>query len=117
MSTIDPTELDKVKQYDTLGLPAFTHHGGDPKRRAILESNHRIREGLESKPRDFGAAGGFGRAMLRIPEFDYPFIRVMFPKIASRDSAERHEGWQEFARSPLSEPYRVEVKDRRRVKP
>ena len=115
MSEIDPNELDNIKQYDVLGMPAFTHQGGDPKRREILESNHRIREGIEEKPRDFGAAGGFGRAMLRIPEFDYPFIRLMFPKLASRDSAERHEGWQEFAKSPRSEPYRVTVKQRRRA--
>lgn len=115
MSVIDPNELDKVKQYDVLGMPKFTHQGGDPKRRAILESNQRIREGLEPKPRNFGESDGFGRATLRIPEFDYPFIRLMFPKLASRDSAERHEGWLEFAKSPLSEPYRVTVKDRRRI--
>lgn len=94
------------------GMPEFTHRGGDPKRRAILEANHRCREGHDEAV-DFGSGGGFGRTFLRIPEFDYPFIRVMFPGITSPDSAERSKEWQRFAKSPLSEPYRTDRKIRK----
>ena len=106
------TDVDKIRQ-DKIGLPDFTHAGGDPNRAAILESNHRIREGLDDGPVNFGPAGGFGRVALRIPEFDYPFIAAMFPEIQSQDKTERTKAWQRFAKSPLSEPYRVEVKKRR----
>lgn len=97
-----------------LGVPAFTHKGGDPARRAILESNHRIREGLDEGAVDFGDGGGFGRVQFRIPEFDYPFICAMFPDLKAPDSHVRHKAWQRFAKSPLSEPYRVDRKVRMR---
>ena len=107
---MDSDELDKIHEANELGIPAFTHRGGDPNRRAILESNHRIREGLDPGARNFGESDGFGRVALRIPEFDYPFIKVMFPDIASRDAETRTKGWQAFSKSPLSEPYRVDRK-------
>lgn len=114
MFTKTPTEIKH--QAKELGLPEFTHAGGDPNRRAILESNKRMREGVDPGPRNFGESDGFGRVMLRIPEFDYPFIRAMFPDIASPDATTKTKAWQKFAKSPLSEPYRVEEK-RRVAKP
>lgn len=104
---VDLENLDNLDQAKELGIPEFTHRGGDPRRQAILESNHRMREGIDPGPRDFGSDGGFGRVQFRIPEFDYPFIKVMFPDIAAKDSATRTKGWQQFAKSPLSEPYKV----------
>ena len=108
--TNDPENLDKLHQGKAFGVPEFTHKGGDPKRRAILESNHRMREGLDPGPRNFGDSDGFGRVALRIPEFDYPFIRAMFPDIGAPDSTTRTKGWQAFCKSPLSEPYKVDRK-------
>lgn len=105
MATKTPDEIKN--QARELGVPGFTHAGGDPNRRAILESNHRMREGLDPGARNFGGGGGFGRVSLRIPEFDYPFIKAMFPDVASRDATTRTKGWQKFCKSPLSEPYKV----------
>lgn len=107
-------ELDGIKhQAKELGIPEFTHKGGDPNRAAILESNQRVREGVDEGARNFGSGGGFGRVQFRIPEFDYPFICAMFPDLRAPDSTVRHKAWQRFARSPLSEPYRVDRKVRR----
>ncbi len=106
--TKTPDEIGN--QASELGLPDFTHKGGDPNRKAILESNHRMREGLDPGPRNFGDSDGFGRVALRIPEFDYPFIRAMFPDIGSQDATTRTKGWQEFCRSPMSEKYKVDRK-------
>ncbi len=106
--TKQPHEI--TNQAADLGLPDFTHKGGDPNRKAILESNHRMREGLEGGPVNFGEAGGFGRVALRIPEFDYPFIKAMFPDVGSPDATTRTKGWQTFCKSPLSEKYKVDRK-------
>lgn len=106
-------ELEGKHQARTLGVPEFRSHTGNPDRRAILASNHRMREGLDPGPRNVGPSDGFGRVALRIPEFDYKFIRAMFPDLASRDATTRSKGWKKFAASPLSEPYRVEEKRRR----
>ena len=105
----------KVNQGRDLGIPAFTHQGGDPNRRAILESNKRIREGVDPGPRDFGAHGGFGRVQFRIPEFDWPFLLTMFPDLNATDKTVATKAWQRFARSPLSEKYKVEAKNRKRI--
>lgn len=105
--------MESKKQARDFGLPGFKSNQGNADRRAILMSNQRIRDGLEDKPRDFGEAGGFGRVALRIPEFDYPFIRAMFPDTTSPDAETRTKGWQKFARSPLSEPYRTDRKVRK----
>lgn len=102
--------LDKLNQAREFGIPEFTHKGGDPNRKAILESNYRMREGLDEGAVNFGEAGGFGRVALRIPEFDYPFIKIMFPDVASKDATTRTKGWQKFCKSPLSEPYKVDRK-------
>lgn len=111
-STLDEKELAEVHQAETLGVPAFTHSGGDPKRHKVLEENYRVREGIDPAPHNVGSSDGFGRVSMRIPEFDYPFICAMFPGLKSKNNEERHRTWQEFARSPLSEPYRL---DRRRL--
>lgn len=113
--TVDRIIDGTVNQGRELGIPAFTHHGGDPNRRAILESNKRIREGVEPGPRDFGSNGGFGRVQFRIPEFDWPFICAMFPDLTNTDKTVSTKAWQRFARSPLSEKYKVETKNRKRI--
>ena len=113
--TIDGILDGTVNQGKELGLPAFTHKGGDPNRRAILESNKRIRDGVEPPPRNFGSNGGFGRAQFRIPEFDWPFICAMFPDLQATDKTVATKAWQRFARSPLSEKYKVECKNRKRI--
>jgi len=100
-------ELEGVHQAKDLGIPAFKSNTGNADRKAILDANRRVREGIDPAPRDFGSGGGFGRAMLRIPEFDLPFIQAMFPETKSHDATERTKAWQKFARSPLSEKYRV----------
>jgi len=109
---VDSKELSKINQAEALGIPEFTHKGGDPARRKVLEENHRMREGIDPGPRNFGDAGGFGRVALRIPEVDYPFIRAMFPDIGSQDAETRTKGWQAFCKSPLSEKYKVDRKKR-----
>jgi hypothetical protein len=112
MSEIDSQELDQVNQSEVLGLPKFTHTGGDPNRRQVLEENYRVREGIDPTPHNVGSSDGFGRVAMRIPEFDYPFICAMYPGLKSTNNEERHRTWQEFARSPLSEPYRLDRRKR-----
>lgn len=107
MSEIDSREFEGINQAEVIGIPAFTHTGGDPKRRQVLEENKRARDGVDPAPRNIGSSDGFGRVAMRIPEFDYPFICAMFPGLKSRNNEERHREWQRFAKSPLSEPYRV----------
>ena len=107
MSINELEELEGVHQAKDLGIPAFKSNTGNADRKAILDANRRVREGIDPAPRDFGSGGGFGRAMLRIPEFDLPFIQAMFPETKSHDATERTKAWQKFARSPLSEKYRV----------
>lgn len=105
--------MKRISQYRQFGMPEFASNNGNADRRRILEENRAIREGTSLvKPRDFGAGGGFGRAQLRIPEFDYPFIQAMFPEVKSLDATERTKAWQRFAKSPLSEPYRLDRKRR-----
>lgn len=107
MIDLDSTEIKRLA-----GVPEFTHQGGDPRRHAILAANQRCREGQDEAV-NIGPAGGFGRVALRIPEFDYPFIKAMFPGIGSPDGTERTRAWQKFAKSPLSEPYRTDRKVRK----
>lgn len=102
-----------IHQAKALGIPQFRSNVGNADRRAILESNRQMREGLIDGARNFGESDGFGRVELRIPEFDYPFIRAMFPDVKSPDAEIRAKGWRKFALSPLSEPYRVGVKRRK----
>lgn len=100
-------ELKDIHQAKELGIPEFKSKTGNADRRAILDFNRKAREGTGPAPRDFGAAGGFGRTMLQIPEFDYPFIQAMFPETKSFDATERRNAWLKFYKSPLSEKYRV----------
>lgn len=94
-------------QYKRFGIEPFRSRGGDPHRRHILEGVRRIREGIDPKPKTLGSAGGFGGIALTIPELDMAVIRAMFPEVASPDATERTKAWQRFAKSPLSEPYRI----------
>ena len=112
---VDKLIEGKANQGRELGLPAFTHQGGDPARRAILESNKRIREGVDPGPRDFGSNGGFGRVQFRIPEFDWPFLLAMFPDLNHTNKDVATKAWQKFSKSPLSEKYKVETKNRKRI--
>lgn len=113
MTIVDPDSGKPIKQAKELGMPKFTHHGGCPNRKAILESNHRIREGLESGPVNFGDSDGFGRVMLRIPELDYAVLRAFMPDLASPDSGLRSAAWKKLANSPLGEAYSVQEKRRK----
>ena len=88
-------------------MPTFKTFAGNPERAHILDGVRRIREGVDPKPKTLGRHEGFGAVMLSIPEFDYPFIRAMFPDIASQDAEIKTKAWKKFARSPLSEPYRI----------
>lgn len=108
-------KINPNSQYHRFGLPEFASHTGNADRRRILEENKSIREGTGPVARNFGSAGGFGRAFLRIPEFDYPFIKAMFPEVTARDHETRTKAWQKFARSPLSEPYRLDRNRRNKL--
>ena len=94
-------------QFTRFGLPAFTTRHGNPERARILDGIRRVRDGVDPKPRTLGRHEGFGAVMLSIPEFDYPFIQAMFPEVKSTDAEIRTKAWQRFAKSPLSEPYRI----------
>lgn len=105
--------INPNSEFRQFGMPEFASTTGNRNRKIILADNHAIREGTSlTPPRDFGSNGGFGRATLRIPEFDYPFIKAMFPEVNSQDATERTKAWQRFAKSPLSEPYRLDRKKR-----
>lgn len=99
--------MKRDSQYQKFGMPAFASRGGNPDRRRILEGVRRIREGIDPKPKNLGSAGGFAGCMLAIPEFDFPIIQAMFPDLKSHDAEIRSKAWKKFARSPLSEPYRL----------
>ena len=99
--------MRRDSQFRNFGLPAFKSRRGNPERRRILEGVRRIRDGIDAKPKPLGTGGGFGGVELVIPEFDFPFIQAMFPDVTSKDAEIRTRAWQKFAKSPLSEPYRV----------
>lgn len=95
-------------QYYKYGLQPFASTSGNADRKRILENVKGVREGTSGvTARNFGGGGGFGRVALCIPEFDYPFIKAMFPEVTSPDAQTRTKAWQRFAKSPLSEPYRT----------
>lgn len=101
--TNDEAGLAGVKQFSEFGMPAFVSRHGNAERRAVLERNKQIREGNLDKPRNLGFAG----VALSIPPLDYQVIKRMFPDLTSKDHEIRSGAWRRFARSPLSEPYRV----------
>lgn len=80
-------------------------------RKVVLAANRRVREGQSPRPRRLD----FGETTFRIPDQDFFVLRRLFPELASTDGKERFEAWQRFARSPLSEPYRV-VRSPRQVR-
>lgn len=88
-------------------MPTFATRGGNPHRRHILEGVRRIREGIDPKPKTLGSSDGFAGSMLAIPEMDFPIVQAMFPDLRSPDAEIRSKAWLKFARSPLSEPYRL----------
>ena len=100
-------KINPESQFRRFGMPAFASRGGNPERRRILEGVKRIRDGVDPKPKHLGSGGGFGGVSLVIPEMDMAFVQAMFPEVNSQDATERTKAWQRFAKSPLSEPYRV----------
>lgn len=102
------SELDGIKQFEAFGMPAFISRKGNATRRAVLESNHMLRQGRIDKPSHLG----FGGVQLRIPELDYRVLRVTFPDLNSKDHEIRTRAWQKLANSPLGELYRTDRKTR-----
>lgn len=74
-----------------------------PERRAILESVQRVREGNEGHKH-----APFARHTMRIPMQDWYALRKLFPDLdAHHDPARQRAAWDQFEKSPFSEPYRV----------
>lgn len=74
-----------------------------PERRAILESVQRVRDGNEPHRHT-----SFARHTMRIPMQDFYGLRALFPDLANADDPEKQRAaWEQFEKSPLSEPYRV----------
>lgn len=71
-------------------------------RNDILAANRRVREGVDPKRKL-----DFGETTFRIPERDFFALRRIYPGLVSHDAKERHQAWKDFAKSPVSEPYRV----------
>lgn len=71
-------------------------------RNDILAANRRVREGVDPKRRL-----DCGETTFRIPDKDFFALRKLYPDLASLNGPDRFRAWQEFARSPFSEPYRV----------
>lgn len=75
-------------------------------RRAQFASIQAAREGrvtIEKRP----PPDGMGRHQFRIPEQDFYALLIVIPALNSQDPDESRRAWDEFERSPLSEPYRV----------
>lgn len=74
-----------------------------PNRRVVLESVKRVRDGLEAHRNP-----SFARHTMRIPEQDFFALRKLFPDLANHhDPDAQRAAWDQFEKSPLSEPYRV----------
>lgn len=74
----------------------------NPERLAIFESVARVRSGNEQHRNP-----NFARHTFRIHMQDYYALRKLFPGLASTDPHEVSAAWEEFERSPFSEPYRI----------
>lgn len=58
------------------------------------------------------APEGMGRHQFRIPEQDFYALLIVMPALNSQNPHESRQAWDEFEKSPLSEPYRVNRKAR-----
>lgn len=75
----------------------------NPERRAILEANHRVREGNEGHKH-----APFARHTMRIPMQDWYALRRLIPDLESfHDPEKQRAAWDYFEKSAFSEPYRV----------
>ena len=81
-------------------------------RQQVLESNRRIRQGSEPLPRRLPD----GYVALRIPDEDWPVLKVLFPDLESKDHEIRLRAWKKFEASPIAEPYRVQKRSPAQVK-
>lgn len=93
------------------GVPGEVVNDHAPARQAHLSRIKRIRERTLPKP----PGQDFGYLALSIPEFDYYVLQQRFPDLKSPDHEIRLKAWKKFIASPLSEPYRVNRNDGRRV--
>jgi hypothetical protein len=74
-----------------------------PERRVILESVQKVRDGVEPHRH-----APFARHTMRIPMQDFYALRALFPDLANHHDPEKQRAaWEQFEKSPLSEPYRV----------
>ncbi len=74
-----------------------------PNRRVVLESVQRVREGNEAHKH-----APFARHTMRIPEQDFQALIKLFPDLVNSDDPDaQRAAWDQFERSPFSEPYRV----------
>lgn len=73
-----------------------------PERRLVLESVAAVRNGVQ--PHRHLA---WARHSMRIPEWDFYALVRLYPGLIAQDPAEKTAAWEEFEKSPLSEPYRV----------
>lgn len=72
-------------------------------RRVVLESVQRVREGNEPHKHL-----PFARHTMRIPEQDFFALLKLFPDLTNvNDPALQRAAWDQFEKSPLSEPYRI----------
>lgn len=78
--------------------------GIDKKQRnAVLESNKKLRDGIESS-----RTLDDGFVEFRFPSwFEIKSLMIKYPGLASTDADERRKAWNEFRWSADSEPYRV----------
>lgn len=74
----------------------------NPERQAILESVARVRNGVDPHRHL-----NFAQHRTRIPEWDFYALLRLYPGLNAVDPHERSAAWEEFDRSPFSEPYRV----------
>jgi hypothetical protein len=73
-----------------------------PERRAILDSIHRVREGIDPHRH-----APFAQHFMRIPLQDYQAICRLGYNLSAKDPAEKADAWERFEKSPFSEPYRI----------
>lgn len=74
-----------------------------PNRRVVLESVQRVREGNEPHKH-----APFARHTMRIPEQDFFALLKLYPALNNfHDPEAQRAAWDQFEKSPFSEPYRV----------
>jgi hypothetical protein len=73
-----------------------------PERRAALEAIAQIRVGNVAHRHL-----PWARHTLRIPEWDYYALVRLYPGLNALDPVERSAAWEQFEKSPFSEPYRI----------